>query len=262
MTPERWRKLCDLFSEAVRCLPSDASPCSSMPVRSPPNCPAEFEPLLAELAAGDDQSHPVSVDPEASLAVLRRLMSLELRAGNLQIHCPHCHNPIELLVPTGPEEVVCPSCGSSTGWRKRPPRRGACGGRGNVWADSSCSRRWAPGDSGRSTRLMIPSSTGSWLSSCSLGNMATQEQEPVPPRGRNAAQLRHPAIVPVHEVGHDDGIPFIVSDFIEGCSLSEWLTAMSLLPGIGPAMIAEIASALDYAHEQGVIHRDVKPSNS
>src|SRR5262249_6377799 len=108
MTPERWRKLCALFSETDRCLASQSQPLGPNAGAITPELRAELERLLAELTDADDQNHPVSVDPDASLAALRRLMSLRLRAGNLQIHCPHCHNPIELVVPIGAEEVVCP----------------------------------------------------------------------------------------------------------------------------------------------------------
>ena len=78
---------------------------------------------------------------------------------------------------------------------------------------------------------------------------------------RSAAQLRHPAIVPVHEIGEHDGAPYIVSDFVTGVSLSEWLTGRRPTFREAAALTAQIADALHYAHSQGVVHRDVKPSN-
>ena len=78
---------------------------------------------------------------------------------------------------------------------------------------------------------------------------------------RNAAQLRHPAIVPVHEIGDEAGVPFIVSDYIDGVTLSDWLTGRRPPYRETARLVAELASALDYAHKEGVIHRDIKPSN-
>ena len=71
----------------------------------------------------------------------------------------------------------------------------------------------------------------------------------------------HPTIVPVHEVGLADGVPYLVSEFVEGLSLSDLLTSRQLAPREAAELVATVAEALQYAHEDGVIHRDVKPSN-
>lgn len=58
-----------------------------------------------------------------------------------------------------------------------------------------------------------------------LGDLASDDHKDRFLReARNAAQLRHPAIVQVHEIGDEAGVPFIVSDYIEGVTLSDWLT--------------------------------------
>ncbi len=67
--------------------------------------------------------------------------------------------------------------------------------------------------------------------------------------------------MPVHEIGEHDGAPYIVSDFVTGVSLSEWLTGRRPTFREAAALTAQIADALHYAHSQGVVHRDVKPSN-
>lgn len=79
--------------------------------------------------------------------------------------------------------------------------------------------------------------------------------------GRAAAQLHHPSIVSVHEVGHFAGISFIVSDYIAGMDLAEWLKANSVSPRNAAELCLKLAFALEHAHRQGVIHRDFKPGN-
>jgi WD40 repeat protein/tRNA A-37 threonylcarbamoyl transferase component Bud32 len=78
---------------------------------------------------------------------------------------------------------------------------------------------------------------------------------------RAAAQLRHESIVAVHEVGEHEGQPYIVSDFVEGINIAEWLSAKKPTFREAAAWVAEVADALQYAHDRGVIHRDIKPSN-
>ena len=78
---------------------------------------------------------------------------------------------------------------------------------------------------------------------------------------RSAAQLKHPGIVSVHEVGRDDDRIYIVSDFVEGVTLADRLSAGHPSVRESAELCLQVAEALDHAHEQGVIHRDLKPSN-
>lgn len=78
---------------------------------------------------------------------------------------------------------------------------------------------------------------------------------------RSAAQLRHPNIVPVFEYGEFGGNHFIVYQYIDGQTLDHWLREQNPSRESRMAMIARIASALDYAHELGIVHRDIKPAN-
>lgn len=78
---------------------------------------------------------------------------------------------------------------------------------------------------------------------------------------RVAAQLRHPHIVAVHEVGREGQIAFIVSDFVEGGDLRRRLTTGPVGYRRSAEMCATVAEALHAAHEQGVVHRDLKPAN-
>ncbi len=78
---------------------------------------------------------------------------------------------------------------------------------------------------------------------------------------RYAASLKHPRVVSVHEVGCDRGLPFIVSDFIEGTSLAQLLTQRELSQYESAEVVAQAAEALEGVHQGGIVHRDVKPGN-
>jgi hypothetical protein len=77
-----------------------------------------------------------------------------------------------------------------------------------------------------------------------------------------AARLSHPHILPLHDSGETDGLLYYVMPFVEGESLRERLTRERQLPLDDALRITrEAASALAYAHAQGVVHRDIKPEN-
>jgi eukaryotic-like serine/threonine-protein kinase len=81
---------------------------------------------------------------------------------------------------------------------------------------------------------------------------------------RAAGRLSHPHIVPVHDTGVDEatGTPFIVMEYVDGVSLATVLKENPALPiSQGLEILEAVASALDEAHRNGIVHRDVKPAN-
>ncbi|MEE2991373.1 MAG: tetratricopeptide repeat protein [Planctomycetota bacterium] len=180
----------------------------------------------------------------------------------MHIRCPHCRNPIEIVSDETLREVDCPGCGSSfnlvpddeTGTRKPGNRtrishfefigRLGVGAHGTVWKalDTELDRLVA---------VKIPRSQ----------QLSTVEAEAFLREAQAAAQLSHPHIVTVHEVGREENTYFIVSDLVEGVDLSSWLTARTPMFSESARLCQQVADALDHAHAEGVIHRDLKPSN-
>jgi len=79
---------------------------------------------------------------------------------------------------------------------------------------------------------------------------------------KSIAKLRHPNIVPIHEVGVFEGKHFFTMDFIHGESLRSAILRQGRLPvPVALTIARKVADALHYAHEHNVVHRDIKPEN-
>jgi tRNA A-37 threonylcarbamoyl transferase component Bud32 len=180
----------------------------------------------------------------------------------MHILCPHCRNPIEVVKLSPREEIACPSCGSSfrvetdstTGWEQLAGRKlgkyevlesVGQGAFGTVY-------KARDPELDRVVAVKVPRA----------GNLAgPQDRDRFVREARSAAQLRHPSIVSVHDVGEVNGVPYLVSDFVEGVTLADLLSARRPSFREAAQLVASVADALQYAHERGVVHRDVKPSN-
>src|SRR5215471_4565244 len=76
-----------------------------------------------------------------------------------------------------------------------------------------------------------------------------------------AARLEHPGIVPIHEVGERDGSCYFSMKFVEGGQLDEVARREPMPIRRAVELIAKVARTVHYAHEHGILHRDIKPGN-
>jgi len=185
-----------------------------------------------------------------------------LCSNSMHIRCPHCHNPVELVGEDPLAEIACPSCGSqfnliggdsTAAYDAGAPRtiahfelieRVGIGHFGSVWKANDTQLD-------RIVAVKIPRAE----------QLESGEMEMFVREARAAAQVKHANIVGVHEVGREDTSIYIVTDFVNGANLGEWLTGQRLTPREAAELAAKIANALHVAHEAGIVHRDLKPGN-
>jgi len=236
-----------------------------------------LDEILAELMRAFDEGQPVNPDewlrrhPDFASELREffvkhdRVEKLvgplrQAAARGLHVRCPHCQNAIEIVDGAELSDIICPSCGSSfslvgeqtTTYEAQGQtiahfeliEQLGMGAFGSVWKakDTKLDRIVA---------VKIPRKD----------QLNAEETETFLREARAAAQLRHPNIVSVHEVGRQDTQVYIVSDFVQGATLSDWIEGKRLSFREAAELCAKLADALDHAHEAGVIHRDLKPSN-
>ena len=178
----------------------------------------------------------------------------------MRVHCPHCQSPLEIVPETSVSSIICPSCGSGLDGvnetlisikpntrllgRFELIERVGRGYFGEVWKARDTDLR-------KTVAVKLPRTQ----------DLEEEYRERFIREARTASQLRHDNIVRVLEVGRDEGMLFIVSDFVDGMTLADRIALQRPLPRESAQLCATLALALHYAHESGVIHRDLKPSN-
>jgi serine/threonine protein kinase len=75
------------------------------------------------------------------------------------------------------------------------------------------------------------------------------------------AQLAHPNIVQIYEIGEQNGCPFLALEYVSGGSLAQQLDGTPVAPRQAAELVLALAEAVQHAHERGIVHRDLKPAN-
>ncbi len=183
---------------------------------------------------------------------------------NPPLGCRLCSAPIDRPPGARPEDLACTACGTRVvldapttepGHAESPPfpRVGryemgdllGTGGFGSVWRARDL-------ELGREVAIKLPRGG-------SLGSPDREER--FLREARSAAKLQHRGIVAVHDTGRHQGTVYIVSELVHGKNLMQWLEQGPLEFREAAELAAQVADALDYAHQHGVVHRDLKPSN-
>jgi formylglycine-generating enzyme required for sulfatase activity/tRNA A-37 threonylcarbamoyl transferase component Bud32 len=208
----------------------------------------------------------------------------------MHVRCPYCHQSVGLIDKTGLEHIDCPSCGSAfsvshdatavsvhehVNQAAATPAEAETVGRasdaaviakpveGRTFGEYELQAEIARGGMGvvykaRQRRLNRAVAVKMILA----GELADQDDvKRFLSEAEAAAGLDHPGIVPVFESGEIDGQHFFSMGFVEGQSLAALLAAGPLPPKRAAELLAQVADAVEYAHERGVIHRDLKPGN-
>ena len=194
----------------------------------------------------------------------------------MEIFCPTCMHPIKIDLPqmSGDKSddlrtkaivtrVHCPNCGlvelprardETISWDDRSAQL-----TGTSVAHFTLIRMLGQGASGRvwlADDNMLQRQVALKLPHLKFGDTTYLLRE-----AQTAAHLRHPNIVSVYEVGSDGDQVFIACEYVEGLTLRDYLSQGTPEISESVALITAVASALHHAHEQGIVHRDVKPSN-
>lgn len=88
-----------------------------------------------------------------------------------------------------------------------------------------------------------------------------EELERFSQEAKAAAQLQHPHVVRVYQVGKQDGRPYLSMEYVEGGSLAQKLQGKPLPPRQAAELVETLARAIQFTHDQKVVHRDLKPAN-
>ena len=78
---------------------------------------------------------------------------------------------------------------------------------------------------------------------------------------RAAGGLNHPSLITIHDIGREGDVAYMAMELVDGVELREIMTRGPLPLGLALGIIAQAAEGLAYAHERGVVHRDIKPGN-
>ena len=220
----------------------------------------EFAEFKDELVLGLKQAELVAVAKSHSFDERLRHGDFGSSHGQLHLRCPHCQSLLTIDADRVWSEVTCESCAGTfsliePAQSKDAPslselahfellQRVGIGAFGTVWRahDTKLDRIVA---------LKIPRK----------GELSEKEMAMFMHKAQAEAQILHPNVVRVYEVGRHDSTLFIASEFIEGPTLAAIIGSGRLTVRESTLLIEKVARGLHAGHEAGVTHRDLKPGN-
>ena len=206
----------------------------------------------------------------------------------VRVNCFQCN--CEFTIPLGDAEAVCPRCGAPFSMTEKGPKKGAPRAEGaGAGAPPQPAAQQPGGADEASMRWMRAHFEDKYeiLGYISRGGMGAvyRARQKQPARevalkimltgtfasaahrkrfereAQAVAMLKHPAIVPVYECGEAGGQPYFTMEFVEGTSLRRYAIEQQLSREEICRLIVRVCDAIHYAHQHGVIHRDLKPGN-
>lgn len=179
-------------------------------------------------------------------------------SSSMRVRCPNCHETLRMSADASVTDIRCSQCGSRLSLANAPSKLPVAigryrierflgrGGFGSVYlAHDDMLDRLVAVKVPHAKLISKPEDAEAYLT-----------------EARTVANLDHPNIVPVHDVGSTEDCPcYVVSKYIEGTDLSARIKESRLKYREAAELVATVAEALHYAHKQGLVHRDVKPEN-
>ena len=205
----------------------------------------------------------------------------------VSLFCGHCLRSVEISSDDGgPLPRICPSCGGTIDRSASDldsPGSNFTVPLSNDSSDATAERpwltTWSEGSLGHMGRFQLRELVGDGgfgkvykaydprldrnvaLKVLKENNPSDRVMQRFFREARAAARLSHPSIVGVHDAGCTDGRCWIAFEFVEGRVLGRWLESQKVELEGSVRIIRDLAVALEYSHQQGIYHRDVKPAN-
>ena len=261
--PTQWQQIKSLLTQALELEPDQRAIFVAEQCHDNSTIRVELESLLRHAEAVDQGEFlQGAIETPASFAMPGKITFAN--ADHVP-RCPGCREPAASESASSPRnEITCRACGAQfqigdqiptliaatpTGTPEKIDHfelveRIGAGGFGDVWRAVDTKLQ-------RDVAIKIPRNIRS----------QSTDADAFLREARASAQLKHPNIVSVHEVGtHGDSI-YVVSNLVRGVDLCEWPRRFELTFHEIAELMHTIAQAVDYSHKSGIVHRDLKPGN-